>query len=59
MSSQNLHGKILAKPFFSYFSQLLLMSSFFAKGNFCEIENSRYFEAVVEMVYFLEYHIAK
>ena len=35
------------------------MSSFFAKGNFCEIENSRYFEAVVEMVYFLEYYIAK
>ena len=38
---------------FSYFSQLLLLSSFFNKGNSCEIENSKYFDAMVEMVYFL------
>ena len=41
--------------FFSYFSQLLLTSSFFNKGNSCEIEHSIYFDAIVEMVYFLEY----
>ena len=38
--------------FFSYFSQLLLTSSFFNKVYSCEIENSIYFDA---MVYFLEY----
>ena len=39
--------------FFSYFSQLLLLSSFFNKGNSCEIENSKNFDAMVEMIYFL------
>ena len=39
--------------FFSYFSQLLLFPSFFNKGNSCEIENSKYFDAMVGMVYFL------
>ena len=38
--------------FFSYFSQLLLTSSFLNKDNSCEIEN---FDAMVKMVYFLEY----
>ena len=41
------------KFFFSHFSQLLLLSSFFNKGNSCEIENSKYFDAMVGMVYFL------
>ena len=31
------------------------MPSFFDKGNSCETENSIYFDAMVEMVYFLEY----
>ena len=39
--------------FFSYFNQLLLLSSLFNKGNSCEIENSKYSDAMVEMVYFL------
>ena len=30
-----------------------MLSSFFNKGNYCEIENSKYFDAMVEMVYFL------
>ena len=41
------------KFLFSYFSQLLLLPSFFNKGNSCEIENSKYFDAMVGMVYFL------
>ena len=41
--------------FFSYFSQLLLLSSFFNKGNSCEIENSKNFDAMDEMIYFFEY----
>ena len=32
-----------------------MTSSFFNKGDSCEIENSIYFDAIVEMVYFLEY----
>ena len=48
-------GKFSQKIFFSCFSQLLLTSSFLNKGNSCEIENSIYFDAMVEMVYFLEY----
>ena len=47
-------GKFCQKSFFSYFSQLLLMSSLFNIGNFCEIENDIYIDAMVEMVYFLE-----
>ena len=39
--------------FFSYFSQLLLLSSFFNRGNSCEIESSKYFDAMFEMIYFL------
>ena len=31
----------------------MLLSSFFNKGNSCEIENSKNFDAVVEMAYFL------
>ena len=31
------------------------MSSFFNKGNSCEIENSIYFDAMIKMVCFLEY----
>ena len=42
------------KIFFSYFGQSLLTSSFFNKGNSCEIKSSIYFDAIVEMVYFLE-----
>ena len=41
------------KFLFSYFSQLLLLPSFFNKGNSSEIENSKYFDAMVGMVYFL------
>ena len=48
-------GKFCPKMFFSNFSQLLLTSSFFKKGNSGEIENSTYFEAMVEMAYILEY----
>ena len=33
----------------------MLTSSFFNKGNFCEIENSTYFDVMVKIVYFLEY----
>ena len=47
-------GKFCQKSFFSYFSQLLLTSSLFNIGNFCEIENGIYIDAMVEMVYFLE-----
>ena len=47
--------KFCEKFFFSYFSQLLLMSLFFNKGNSCEIENSIYYDAIVKMVYFVEY----
>ena len=47
-------GEFLSNFFFSYFSQSLLTSSFFCKGNSCEIESSIYFDAMVEMVYFLE-----
>ena len=50
--SENLHGKILPNFFFSYFCQLLLLSSFFNKGNSCETENSKYFDAMVEMFWF-------
>ena len=32
-----------------------MTSSFFNKGNSCEIEDSIYFVAMVKMVYFLEY----
>ena len=31
------------------------MSAFFSKGSFCEIKNSKNFDAIVEMVHFLEY----
>ena len=50
-------GKILRIFFFffGYFSHLLLTSSFFNKDNFCEIENSTYFDVMVKIVYFLEY----
>ena len=48
-------GKFCPKIVFSNFSQLLLTSSFFKKGNSGEIENSTYFEAMVEMAYILEY----
>ena len=41
--------------FFIYFSQLLLTSSFYQKGNSCEIENLIYFDVMLEMVYILEY----
>ena len=44
-----------AKIFFSYFNQLLLTLSFFNKGNSSETENSTYFDAMFEMVYFLEF----
>ena len=37
--------------FFIYFSQLLLTSSFYQKGNSCEIENLIYFDVMLEMVY--------
>ena len=40
------------KFFFSYFSQLLLTLSFFNESNSCEIENSIYFDAMVEMFTF-------
>ena len=51
-------GKFSQKIFFSYFIQLLLTSSFFDKVNPCEIENYIYFDAMVEMVYFLEYFLS-
>ena len=40
-----------------YFSQLLLTPSFFNKVNSFEVENSIYFDAMFEMVYFLEYFL--
>ena len=45
-------GKFYQKIFFS---QLLLTSSFLNKGNSCEIEDSIYFDAMIEMVCYLEY----
>ena len=48
-------GKLSQNLFFSYFSQLLLTSSFFNKVNSCEIQKSTYFDAMVEMAYLLEY----
>ena len=50
-------GKLCPKIFFSNFSQLLLTSSFYKKGNSCEIENSTYFDAMVKMAYILEYFL--
>ena len=47
--------KNFVKNFFSFFSQLLLTSSFFNKGSSCVIENSIYFDAMVKMVYFSGY----
>ena len=47
-------GKFYQKIFFS---QLLLTSSFLNKVNPCEIEDSIYFDAMIEMVCFLEYFL--
>ena len=44
-----------AKIVFNYFGQLLLKSSYFNKNDSRVIENSIYFDAMTEMVYFLEY----
>ena len=46
--------KFCQKFVLSYFSQLLLTLSIFNKGNSCEIGNSIYFDAMVEMICFLE-----
>ena len=40
---------------FQLFQPIIATSSFFNKGNTCEMENSIYFDAMVEMVYLLEY----
>ena len=50
-------------PKIYYFSQLKLLFQsiiadaiiFFNKVNSCQIENSKYFDAMVKMIYFLEY----
>ena len=48
-------GKFCQKYFFSYFYFLVTADVLiFNKVNSCEIENSTYFDAMVEMVYFLE-----
>ena len=55
--SYNLLGKNFCQNFYLVLSVNYCWRHHFLTGNSCEIENSIYFDAMVEMVYFLEYFL--